>query len=61
MKIIKGAMVKIKGVLSNGLYILGSIVVGYLTVASFHDQQLIKLWHARLGHVSERGLKKLHK
>lgn len=60
MKIVKGA--KIKGNLSNDLYILdGSTLVGSTTISSYNDWRLTKIRHAWLGHVSERGLKELHK
>lgn len=62
IKIIKGAMVKLRGKLANGLYILeGQTILGTATLTSLNEQQTTTLWHRTLGHVSERGLIELHK
>ncbi|XP_073291104.1 uncharacterized mitochondrial protein AtMg00300-like [Primulina huaijiensis] len=59
VKVTKGSLVIMKAVRQNSLYILlGNTVVGR---ASFIQSKLdtSKLWHLRLGHVSERGLSEL--
>ncbi|KAK3003807.1 hypothetical protein RJ639_018965 [Escallonia herrerae] len=62
MRIIKGAFVVMKGLKQNSLYLLqGSTVTGAATVATSSsdvDSDTIKLWHMRVGHMSERGYTK---
>ncbi|KAK2982593.1 hypothetical protein RJ640_002082 [Escallonia rubra] len=58
MKIMKGALVVMKGLKQNSLYLLqGSTVTGAAAVASSSDidSDTTKLWHMHLGHMSERG------
>ncbi|GJZ24612.1 retrovirus-related pol polyprotein from transposon TNT 1-94 [Tanacetum coccineum] len=59
MKIFKGALVLMKAIQSGGLYVLqGTVVYGTAGVAtskaSLDDS---KLWHYRLGHMGEKGMK----
>ena len=64
LKISKGALVSMKGTRQAGkLYVLhGSTVVGDAGVASsLSDADVTKLWHMRLGHMSELGLAELSK
>ena len=62
MRISHGALVIAKGSKIHGLYILdGSTVIGHASVASVDTLDITKLWHLRLGHVSERGLVELAK
>ncbi|MDO7987387.1 hypothetical protein OC713_02560 [Sweet potato little leaf phytoplasma] len=62
LKIVKGAIVKLKGKLEKGLYhLIDSTIVGTAAVTSLKEQQAAKLWHMRLGHVSEKGLMELNK
>ena len=62
MKVSKGSMVVMKGVLSNGLYtLIGKTVVGTTTPIIDLESERTKLWHLRLGHVSEQGLYELGK
>nr|GEX69890.1 retrovirus-related Pol polyprotein from transposon TNT 1-94 [Tanacetum cinerariifolium] len=63
MKIFKGALVLMKAVQSGGLYVLQSTVVygtaGVATSKASLDDS--KLWHYRLGHMGEKGMKNLAK
>ena len=64
LKVSKGALVVIKGQLSLGLYMLqGSTVIGSVSVSSSSDQNsdTTRLWHMRLGHMSEAGMSILSK
>ncbi|KAK2986265.1 hypothetical protein RJ640_021834 [Escallonia rubra] len=57
MRIMKGALVVMKGLKQNCLYLLqGSTVTGVAatTSSSDIDSDTTKLWHMRLGHMSER-------
>nr|GEU78296.1 retrovirus-related Pol polyprotein from transposon TNT 1-94 [Tanacetum cinerariifolium] len=61
MKIFKGDLVLMKAIQSGGLYVLqGTVVYGTTGVAtskaSLDDS---KLWHYRLGHMGEKGMKNL--
>ncbi|GJT45467.1 retrovirus-related pol polyprotein from transposon TNT 1-94 [Tanacetum coccineum] len=63
MKIFKGALVLMKAIQSGGLYVLqGTVVYGTAGVAtskaSLDDS---KLWHYRLGHMGQKGMKYLAK
>nr|GEX99708.1 retrotransposon protein, putative, Ty1-copia subclass [Tanacetum cinerariifolium] len=63
IKIFKGALVLTKAIQSGGLYVLqGTVVYGTARVAtskaSLDDS---KLWHYRLGHMGEKGIKNLAK
>ncbi|KAK2997614.1 hypothetical protein RJ639_025033 [Escallonia herrerae] len=62
MRIIKGALVVMKGLKQNSLYLLqGSTIteVAAGATSSFDvDSDTTKLWHMRVGHVSERGYTK---
>ena len=50
-----------KGRRRNGLYILeGSTVIGHVSVAS-GTENTARLWHLRMGHISEKGLEELEK
>ncbi|KAE8719078.1 hypothetical protein F3Y22_tig00109978pilonHSYRG00092 [Hibiscus syriacus] len=64
MRIISGALVIMKGIRkrNNVYYFLGSIIVETAVVAASTDEQeseATRLWHMRLGHVSEKSLKLL--
>ena len=54
LKVAKGAMVMMKGLRQGSLYILqGATVKGVAAVATADET---KLWHMRLGHMSEKGM-----
>nr|GEW08837.1 retrovirus-related Pol polyprotein from transposon TNT 1-94 [Tanacetum cinerariifolium] len=63
VKIFKGALVLIKAIQSDGLYVLQGIVVygttGVATSKASLDDS--KLWHYRLGHMGKKGMKNLAK
>ncbi|KAK3007741.1 hypothetical protein RJ639_014050 [Escallonia herrerae] len=64
MRIIKGALIVMKGLKQNSLYLLqGSTVTGAATIAlsSNIDSDTTKLWHMHLGHMNERGMDVLSK
>ncbi|KAL1223474.1 Retrovirus-related Pol polyprotein from transposon TNT 1-94 [Cardamine amara subsp. amara] len=59
LKVYQGSDVILKGFMRGTLYILqGSTISGSVNVASaeIHKQDMTKLWHMRLGHMSERGM-----
>jgi len=63
LKVIKGAMVLMKGLRQGSLYFLqGTTVIGsaavYTTLANVDN---MKLWHMRLGYISEKGMTILSK
>ena len=62
LKVKKGALVVMKGEKTGSLYkLIGKTVTGDVAVSSSSDDDATLLWHARLGHMSERGLLELHK
>ncbi|KAG8472988.1 hypothetical protein CXB51_034943 [Gossypium anomalum] len=65
LKVFKGSLVVMKGQKKTAkLYVLqGSTVTGDAAVAfsSLSDDDVTKLWHMRLGHMSENGMVKLSK
>ncbi|KAL0328157.1 UNVERIFIED_CONTAM: Retrovirus-related Pol polyprotein from transposon TNT 1-94 [Sesamum calycinum] len=62
IRIVKGALTGMKGKITTGnIYkLLGNTVVGGVHSIDSCDDNT-KLWHTRLGHLSERGMTKLHK
>ncbi|MCQ7691360.1 DDE-type integrase/transposase/recombinase, partial [Salmonella enterica] len=64
MKVSRSALVVMKACRSGSLYILqGTTVTGSVAVSSssLSDSDITKLWHMRLGHMSEKGLSILSK
>ena len=60
LRVIKGAMVVLRGSLNQGLYILeGNTITGVVAAVNSNDQT--KLLHKRLRHMSLRGLQELCK
>ncbi|KAG9444833.1 hypothetical protein H6P81_016173 [Aristolochia fimbriata] len=63
MKVKKGSMVVMKGEkkVGNLYHLIGNTIIGGAAVTSCDDEDdATVLWHKRLGHMSERGLQKLH-
>ena len=63
LRISKGALVVMKGKKINGLYTLqGSTIIGAIVVSTSESIiETTRLWHMRLGHMSEKGLTILSK
>lgn len=62
MKVTKGSMVVMSGKLENSLHLLqGKALVGIAANVSCPGQSQARLWHMRLRHISEGGLKELSK
>ncbi|KAK8953905.1 hypothetical protein KSP39_PZI002955 [Platanthera zijinensis] len=62
LKVKRGALVVMKGERSGTLYrLIGTTIAGDAAVAATSDEDSSLLWHARLGHMSERALIELHK
>lgn len=59
--VIKGLMVIIKGTKLNGLYVLGGQTTIKEASVTEKNEERSKIWHLRLGHISEKGLKELKK
>src|SRR4051812_48430507 len=60
LKVSQGSMTVFKGERVANLYRMkGSIVVGDASVST-EKEDTTRLWHMRLGHISERGLQLLH-
>ena len=61
LKVSKGSMTVLKGERVANLYRMkGSIIAGDASVST-EKEDTTRLWHMRLGHISERGLQLLHK
>ena len=63
LRIGKGALIFIKGILVNGLYLLqGSTIVGATTVSlAYPNSNNTHLWHMLLEHMSEASMSILRK
>ncbi|KAL5768311.1 hypothetical protein ACOSQ2_015094 [Xanthoceras sorbifolium] len=64
LRVSKGALIVMKAKKAGSLYILqGSTITGSAAVSesSMPDSEVTKLWHMRLGHMSEKGLTLLSK
>uniref|UniRef100_A0A2N9GEX0 Integrase catalytic domain-containing protein n=1 Tax=Fagus sylvatica TaxID=28930 RepID=A0A2N9GEX0_FAGSY len=63
MKVSKGAMVVMTGqkISSNVYKLLGNTILGGVAVVAESEDDDTLLWHMRLGHISERGMRELHK
>uniref|UniRef100_A0A2N9EIR8 CCHC-type domain-containing protein n=1 Tax=Fagus sylvatica TaxID=28930 RepID=A0A2N9EIR8_FAGSY len=63
MKVSKGAMIVMTGqkISSNVYKLLGNTILGGVAVVAESEDDDTLLWHMRLGHMSERGMRELHK
>lgn len=63
LKVLKSTLVVMKGLKKNDIYLLqGSTVTGAIAIStSYLDSDIIRLWHMRLGHISERSITVLNK
>ena len=64
LKICRGSLIVMRGYKKDSLYVLkGTTVVGSSCVSSSTDSDVkkTKLWHMRLGHMSEKGMTVLSK
>lgn len=62
LKVTRGCLVVMKGLIENGLYVLqGSTVIRSILVVEDNSTLNSLIWDKRLGHVSERGLIELSK
>ena len=62
LRVTKGSLVVMKGDKIDGLYILqGETITAAETSFVKTQEHDMNIWHQRLGHISEQGLKELHK
>ena len=63
LKVIRGSLIVMKGKMNRSLYTLeGSTISGSVNVStSIMSDEETKLWHLRLGHMSESGMHELSK
>ena len=69
LRVLKGALVVMKGKLQHGIYtLMGSLVLRIAAISSSMAIDFVEkkdncteLWHRRLGHMSEKGLSVLSK
>lgn len=61
MKVIKGSLTVMKGHTYNGLYILEVVTVTGTVATIVNGVDKTRLWHLRLGHISEKGLAEISK
>jgi hypothetical protein len=63
MKVSKGAMVVMTGqkISSNVYKLLGNTILGGVAAVAESEDDDTLLWHMRLGHMSECGMRELHK
>lgn len=59
--VVKGSLIVMKGIRSNGLYTLEGETLNGLLNATENNQNDSMLWHLRLAHISNRGLQELYK
>ena len=59
IKVSKGSMVIMKGTRQNGLYLLQGFALPGEDNVAVAESDKTRLWHQRLGHISEGGLQEL--
>ena len=63
LRVTKGVLNVMKGkrTTKNIYKLLGNIVIGGVTVVESDHDNCTKLWHMRVGHLSECGMTEMHK
>ncbi|WJZ90839.1 hypothetical protein VitviT2T_009956 [Vitis vinifera] len=62
LRVDRGLLTVMKGIIKNGLYtLISQIVIDKVSTKLNEDVGTTKLWHQRLGHISHRGLQELQK
>ena len=62
MRVARGSLTVMKGIIKNELYtLIGQTVIDNASTVPKKDVGTTKLWHHRLGHISHRGLQELQK
>ncbi|KAF5444878.1 hypothetical protein F2P56_033970, partial [Juglans regia] len=62
LRVAKGSLIVMKGIIKMGLYTLvGKIVIGEASPVQNRKEDKVRLWHLRLGHISQKGLQELQK
>ena len=62
LRVMNGSKTILKGNKKNGVYVLdGEVIAGELGFSRSIKIDNTRLWHLRLGHISENGLKELEK
>jgi len=60
LKVIRGSLICMKVILQNGIYLLqASTLCGEAAVGENKSYEHARLWHYRMAHISEQGLKEL--
>lgn len=62
LRVINGSTIIVKGTRRNGVYVLDGQVIARESGVFIHSSiDKTMLWHIKIGHISERGLKELEK
>lgn len=62
LKVTKGSMTIMKGIIKNDLYtLIGKIVLDEAFVVQNQKHDKVQLWHFRLGHIGQKSIKELEK
>ena len=60
LKVTKGSMAVLKAERMENLYkVIESVIIGDAFVAT-KKENIVRIWHMRFGHMSERGIRALH-
>ena len=60
LRVARGSLTIMKGTIKNGLYtLIGQTVTDKVSIVLKEDVGITKLWHQRLGHISQMGLQEL--
>lgn len=62
LKVAKGSLMVMKGIIKNGLYTLvGKTIIGEASPVQNRMEDKVLLWHRRLSYDSQQGLQELEK